>query len=184
MLSQPAIGRGRGTVGIPTDRPVIAAGGGEKVLGQAGPDAGDHGGRVGRHRAGVDLAAGKQVLAAVAGVHALLQLRVQVEAHEDGEHDEGTGGPGELVRLGHGDAPPLRKGDTIEKCTFCHHRTLNGLQPACVEVCPTQARIFGDQDDPNSEISKVLKAKKSFRLKEEKRTRPNVHYVGKYTQRG
>ena len=39
-----------------------------------------------------------------------------------------------------------------------------GLQPACVEVCPSKARIFGDQDDPKREIAQVLKAQKSFRL--------------------
>ena len=59
-----------------------------------------------------------------------------------------------------------------------------GCQPACVEVCPSQARIFGDQDDPNSPIAKVLKAQKSFRLQEDKGTKPNVHYVGKYSARG
>lgn len=83
-----------------------------------------------------------------------------------------------------GDVPPIRKGGSIEKCTFCYHRTSNGLQPACVEVCPSKARIFGDQDDSNAEISKVLRAQKSFRLKEEKGTKPNVHYVGKYSARG
>jgi Fe-S-cluster-containing dehydrogenase component len=82
-----------------------------------------------------------------------------------------------------GDAQPLRKAGVVEKCTFCYHRTSNGLPPACVEVCPAKARIFGDQDDPASEISRVLKANRSFRLKEEKRTRPNVHYIGKYSAR-
>jgi Fe-S-cluster-containing dehydrogenase component len=81
------------------------------------------------------------------------------------------------------DVPPVRKDDTIEKCTFCYHRVLNGLQPACVEVCPPQARIFGDQDDPNTLISKILKNEKSFRLQEEKGTKPNVHYIGKYSPR-
>jgi molybdopterin-containing oxidoreductase family iron-sulfur binding subunit len=57
------------------------------------------------------------------------------------------------------------------------------MQPACVEVCPSQARIFGDQDDADAPISKVLKAKRSFRLQEDKGTRPNVHYVGKYVTR-
>jgi len=53
-----------------------------------------------------------------------------------------------------------------------------------VEVCPSKARLFGDQDDANAEIAKVLKAQKSFRLQEEKGTKPNVHYVGKYSARG
>jgi Fe-S-cluster-containing dehydrogenase component len=82
-----------------------------------------------------------------------------------------------------GDAKPLRKAGVVEKCTFCYHRVSNGLKPACVDACPAGARIFGDQDDPNSEISRVLRANKSFRLKEERRTRPNVHYVGKYSAR-
>jgi len=82
-----------------------------------------------------------------------------------------------------GDAKPLRKAGVVEKCTFCYHRTSNGLQPACVEACPAKARIFGDQDDPDSEISRVLKASKSFRLKEDKGTKPNVHYIGKYSAR-
>ncbi|MCF8211139.1 MAG: 4Fe-4S dicluster domain-containing protein [Rhodoferax sp.] len=82
-----------------------------------------------------------------------------------------------------GDLQPVRKDDVIEKCTFCYHRVLNGLQPACVEVCPAKARIFGDQDDPNAEISQILKKESSFRLQEDKGTKPNVHYVGKYSPR-
>lgn len=82
-----------------------------------------------------------------------------------------------------GDQQPIREADVVEKCTFCYHRTTNGLLPACVEVCPSQARIFGDQDDPNSKIAQTLKANKSFRLLEEKGTKPNVHYIGKYSMR-
>lgn len=81
------------------------------------------------------------------------------------------------------DVDPVRKANVVEKCTFCYHRTSNGLQPACVEVCPSKARIFGDQDDPNSEIATVLKAEPSFRLKEDRKTKPNVHYIGKYSAR-
>jgi Fe-S-cluster-containing dehydrogenase component len=79
-----------------------------------------------------------------------------------------------------GDLQPIRQDGVVEKCTFCYHRVLNGLQPACVEACPAQARIFGDQDDPNSRISQILKKEKSFRLLEEKGTKPNVHYIGRY----
>jgi Fe-S-cluster-containing dehydrogenase component len=81
------------------------------------------------------------------------------------------------------DVQPIRRDGVVEKCTFCYHRTLNGLQPACVEACPAKARIFGDQDDPNAEIAKVLKTHKTFRLKEEAGTKPNVHYIGKYSAR-
>ena len=82
-----------------------------------------------------------------------------------------------------GDVDAIRKAGVVEKCTFCYHRTSKGLPPACVEVCPAKARIFGDQDDPNSEIARVLKVNKSFRLQEDKGTRPNVHYIGKYSAR-
>jgi Fe-S-cluster-containing dehydrogenase component len=82
-----------------------------------------------------------------------------------------------------GDAQPLRKDGVVEKCTFCYQRISNGLQPACVEACPAKARIFGDQEDPNSEIAKLLNANKSFVLKPEAGTKPNVHYIGKYSPR-
>ncbi|MBL0085833.1 MAG: 4Fe-4S dicluster domain-containing protein [Ideonella sp.] len=82
-----------------------------------------------------------------------------------------------------GDLQPVRGDDVIEKCTFCYHRVQNGLQPACVDACPAQARIFGDQEDPNSQIAQILKKEKSFRLKEEAGTKPNVHYIGKYSPR-
>ena len=82
------------------------------------------------------------------------------------------------------DVTPVRRAGVVEKCTFCYHRTTNGMQPACVEVCPSKARIFGDQDAAAAPIAQVLKANQSFRLKEEAGTRPNVHYVGKYTARG
>lgn len=82
-----------------------------------------------------------------------------------------------------GDLQPIRSDDVIEKCTFCYHRVLNGLNPACVDVCPSQARIFGDQEDPGSRISQILKTEKSFRLKEDAGTKPNVHYIGKYSPR-
>lgn len=82
-----------------------------------------------------------------------------------------------------GDVKPIRRAGVVEKCTLCYHRVSNGLQPACVEACPAKARIFGDQADPQAEIAKILKANKPFRLQENKKTRPNVSYVGKYSAR-
>ena len=66
----------------------------------------------------------------------------------------------------------------VEKCTFCIHRVEKGLLPACVANCPAFALYFGDLDDPESSVSKLLKEKQSFRLEEEFNTQPRVHYVG------
>ena len=46
----------------------------------------------------------------------------------------------------------------VEKCTLCHHLQEVGDQPACVKVCCAKARFFGDVDDPESDVSKVLAA--------------------------
>lgn len=44
----------------------------------------------------------------------------------------------------------------VEKCTFCHHRITSGMMPACVGTCVTKARLFGDLNDPESDISKRI----------------------------
>ena len=66
----------------------------------------------------------------------------------------------------------------IEKCTFCVQRLEKGLSPACVESCPTNAIHFGDLDNPNSKVSKLLQEKSSFRLLEDAGTEPRVYYTG------
>ncbi|MFQ6040649.1 MAG: 4Fe-4S dicluster domain-containing protein [Candidatus Poribacteria bacterium] len=67
----------------------------------------------------------------------------------------------------------------IEKCTFCAHRVEKGKKPACVANCPLFALNFGDLDDANSDVSRLLAKKFSFRLLEELGTEPRVYYVGK-----
>ena len=65
----------------------------------------------------------------------------------------------------------------MEKCHFCLQRTRAGRYPACVEVCPTGTRKFGNVLDPNSEVSYILKNKRVFiQLKEELGTSPRFFY--------
>ena len=70
----------------------------------------------------------------------------------------------------------LRKKGVMEKCTFCIQRSRNGENPACVDACPTGARVFGNLLDPNSDIRWVLENKKVFRLKEDLGTEPKFWY--------
>jgi Fe-S-cluster-containing dehydrogenase component len=70
---------------------------------------------------------------------------------------------------------PRPKG-VVEKCHFCVQRTRKGRQPACMEACPTGARVFGNLLDPNSELRYILKNKTVFRLKEELGTEPKFWY--------
>ncbi len=70
---------------------------------------------------------------------------------------------------------PRSKG-VVEKCHFCLHRTREGRLPACLEACPTGARIFGNILDPDSEVSRVLREKRVFVLKEEAGTLPRFFY--------
>ncbi|MEK7389302.1 MAG: 4Fe-4S dicluster domain-containing protein [Elusimicrobiota bacterium] len=70
---------------------------------------------------------------------------------------------------------PRPKG-VVEKCHFCLHRTRNGQYPACVEVCPTGSRKFGNLLDPESEISNIINNKRVYVLKEEVGTLPRFYY--------
>ncbi len=72
---------------------------------------------------------------------------------------------------------PIRPLSVVEKCTFCVHRVRRGKLPRCVEVCPVQARRFGNLNDPESEVSKILESNFSFRLLEEVNTEPNIWYT-------
>ncbi|MDZ7754766.1 MAG: 4Fe-4S dicluster domain-containing protein [Gammaproteobacteria bacterium] len=71
----------------------------------------------------------------------------------------------------------VRQKGIVEKCTFCDHRLAKGQLPWCVESCPTEARIFGDINDPDSPPSKHLAKYAPKVLKKEKGTRPRVFYV-------
>lgn len=69
--------------------------------------------------------------------------------------------------------------NTADKCTYCAHRVEAGLAPSCVVVCPTEANIFGDLDDPTSKISHYIASHRDTRVrKPEKGTMPKHFYVG------
>lgn len=70
---------------------------------------------------------------------------------------------------------PVRK--VVEKCTFCVHRVERGQQPACVETCMTKARTFGDMNDPQSEVSKLIATNPVSPFKPDSGTEPQVFYI-------
>jgi len=65
-----------------------------------------------------------------------------------------------------------------DKCDFCSHRLQEGRPPACVETCPTRARIFGDLNDPESEAAKLLKSQKVVTvIAPQFDTKPQIFYL-------
>jgi molybdopterin-containing oxidoreductase family iron-sulfur binding subunit len=65
----------------------------------------------------------------------------------------------------------------MEKCTFCVQRVDKGLEPACVDVCPVRALVFGDIGDDTSPISRYVAEHSGFKLLEELGTEPSVFYL-------
>jgi len=65
-----------------------------------------------------------------------------------------------------------------DKCTWCYHRTTKGMPPACVEVCPVGARVFGDITGPESPVTKLLQENAVSILKPDLGTEPKVFYIG------
>ncbi len=99
--------------------------------------------------------------------------------------------PEELKPMQNRDVSVRPKG-VVEKCTLCTHRLQKGREqakgegremipedyiPACVEVCPSKAMVFGDLDDPESEVAKLIRSRRVFRLMEDLGTEPKVYYL-------
>jgi Fe-S-cluster-containing dehydrogenase component len=84
---------------------------------------------------------------------------------------------------------PRRPRGVVEKCSFCSQRIDRGLAlglvpgfdqdatPACVVACPVGARHFGDLNDPESNVSKILRGRVSYRLRDDLGTSPRVYYL-------
>ncbi len=88
----------------------------------------------------------------------------------------------------------VRPHGVIEKCLFCHHRIRRAKEearaegrsltdddvrqlPACAETCPAEAIVFGDLNDPDSEVSRLSDSPRAFRLLAELGTHPKVFYL-------
>jgi len=67
---------------------------------------------------------------------------------------------------------------SAEKCNFCAHRIDGGLEPACVVVCPTQAILVGDLNDPASRVAQIVGREPVTVRRPEKETRPKLFYKG------
>jgi phenylacetyl-CoA:acceptor oxidoreductase 27-kDa subunit len=84
---------------------------------------------------------------------------------------------------------PLQAG-TVVKCNFCKERIDEGMRkglspgvdreatPACVNNCPTKARLFGDLNSPTSNVSTIIRARRAFQLHPDLGTDPSVYYCG------
>lgn len=84
---------------------------------------------------------------------------------------------------------PVRISGIVEKCTFCRHRidkaiaegkkigSPDGMEPACTQACPAKTRTFGDLDDPDSEVSKLLRSRRNYQLRADLGTEPQVYYL-------
>ncbi|CAG1006584.1 phenylacetyl-CoA:acceptor oxidoreductase 27-kDa subunit [Methanosarcinales archaeon] len=84
---------------------------------------------------------------------------------------------------------PGRISGIVEKCTFCRHRldkaiaegkkigSPDGVEPACTQACPAKTRTFGDLDDPDSEVSKLLRSRRNYQLRADLGTEPQVYYL-------
>jgi molybdopterin-containing oxidoreductase family iron-sulfur binding subunit len=72
---------------------------------------------------------------------------------------------------------PRGKG-CVESCTLCVHRIDAGLQPACADSCTNKAILFGDLNDPNSEISKKIRAVTSVQVRADLGLNTGVRYQG------
>ena len=71
----------------------------------------------------------------------------------------------------------LHRDNTAEKCNLCYNLIEQGKEPRCVQSCVGYARYFGDLDDPESDISKIIASRETERFHEEFGTKPAIYYL-------
>ncbi len=84
--------------------------------------------------------------------------------------------PRPYIRTVNPDFPTRTKG-VVEKCSFCEERLAHGILPACVKACPEKAMVFGDVEDPRSEIRRMIAGRNPLRRKANLGTGPQVYYL-------
>ena len=99
--------------------------------------------------------------------------RTEIEAESLKAGLFGTGELTPFEEQGYGRWTP----GTVTKCDFCSQRVDVGLEPACVVTCPTDARIFGDLDDPDSKVNTMIRERRGQPALADKNTKPKVYYV-------
>ena len=72
---------------------------------------------------------------------------------------------------------PTRTRGVVEKCTLCEERLRVGQLPACVEACKAHAMVFGDLEDPESEVRTLLRENFTIRRKPSLGTHPEIYYI-------
>lgn len=121
--------------------------------------------------------------------YCLIACPYQARTYHSGNNKEYWPGQGltELEKISQ-QLYPLQTG-TVIKCDFCSDRVDDGLQkglrpgidreatPVCVNACPVKARHFGDLNDPDSNVSKLIKERRGYRLHPEYGTDPSVYYI-------
>ncbi len=109
-------------------------------------------------------------------VHRCIGCRYCMAACPYGSRSFNWSDPRPAIAAVNPDYPTRTKG-VVEKCTFCEERLARGEQPACVEACPSRAIVFGDLDDPDSEVRSRLARRLSIRRRPELGTAPSVYYL-------
>jgi len=108
--------------------------------------------------------------------HRCIGCRYCVAACPYGSRSFNWRDPRPFIKEMHDDYPTRTRG-VVEKCTFCEERLARGEVPACVEACKAKAIVFGDLEDPQSEVREILKSNLAIRRKPELGTSPEVFYL-------